>query len=143
MAARLEALAPGYLQRVRRASLRLAHRDGSVVDMATALADVEDTAAFDLDVPTLSRRRSGRLTKVAIKKLVSWYLRYLTQQVAAFSAAVTRFAAVVAERSDRLEASSASMQRELQGLGRRVDHLEAALGRSASGPDGDAGPRPG
>jgi hypothetical protein len=137
-AVRLDAIAPGYLARVRAASQRLAHRDHSVVTLLTALADIEDTFTFDLEVPTLSRRRVGRLLKVAVTKLVAFYLRYLTVQMAAFSAAVHRFAGVLVERTDQLEERTAALTADLQRLGERVEHLE---GRGS--PPGPRPPIPG
>ncbi len=123
---RLEAIAPGYLGRVRRTALRLAHRDSTDADATMALADVEDTAAFDLDAPTLSRLRVGRLIKLGVKKLVGWYLRYLTQQLAAFSRAVSRFGAVLVARADQIEETTATLGRDLERLRRRVERLEGA-----------------
>jgi hypothetical protein len=128
-ARRLEALAPGYLARVRRASSRLARRDGSIVDLVTALADVQDAAAFDIDVPTLSRRRVGRLVKVAVRKLTGWYMRYLTQQVAAFAAAVAHLGAMLIDRADRIEEANTAVAADLERLRQRVQRLEEGRSR--------------
>jgi hypothetical protein len=133
-AERLEVLAPGYLARVRRASGRLARRDDSLVDLVTALADVQDAAVFDIDAPTLSRLRIGRLVKLAVRKLTGWYLRYLTQQVAAFAAAVAHLGAMLIDRADRIEEANTAMAADLERLRQRVQHLEDGRSRGDGSP---------
>jgi hypothetical protein len=126
---------------VRRASSRLAHRGTAVIDVVTALADVEDTALVDIEVPILSSRRSVRAVKLGVRKLVAWYLRYLTQQVTAFHAAVSRFGAVLVERTDQIEESTATLARDLHDLAQRVERLEEGVpNRATAGaePEGTA-----
>ena len=132
---RLETMAPGYLDRVRAGTRRLAHRDGPVVDVTLALADVEDTAVVDLEVPTLSSLRVGRLVKVAIKRLTTWYLRYLAQQISAFGLAVTRLGTLLVARTDRIEETTKDLTRDVERLRARVERLEGTTGGDA-GSDG-------
>jgi hypothetical protein len=130
---RLEGIAPGYLAKVRLAAARTGRHHGDSGDVEAVLAEVAMVATVDVDVPTLSRRRSVSVLKRVVKTLIGWYLRYLGDQVSALGASVSSLGTALSERSDRLEADTLATALELQRLRRRVDDLEAAAGRSADG----------
>ena len=118
----MEQIAPGYLELVRSASAALAVSGrGPASDFGSELAAVAEAARFDLDVPTVSSFPGGAHLKTAVKRATSWYLRYLTVQLAAFAAAVVAMGEALAER---LEGDRAEMDAELDELRQRVERLE-------------------
>ena len=120
--ARLEQIAPGYLELVRSASAALAVSGRRPAgDLGSELVAVAEAASFDLDVPTVSSLPGGAHLKTAVKRATSWYLRYLTVQLAAFAAAVVAMGEALAER---LEGDRAEMDAELDEIRQRVERLE-------------------
>jgi hypothetical protein len=119
-----ERIAPGYVARVRAAAARLAVGAPRGGDLEALLADVQETASIDVDVPTLSRRTSVRGVKTGVKALTGWYLRYVGQQVTAFGNAVVSFGTAIVERTGELEAAQAASLQRLQALEARVQRLE-------------------
>lgn len=127
-AARIEQLAPGYLDQVRQASGRLARHGSDFDHVRSLVADVNDAAQIDVEVPTRSRLRAGRVLKTAIKRLVGWYLRYLGDQVAQLGEAVVRLGDAVAERSETIEGRTKRLELDLATLEGRVARLEGEGG---------------
>jgi hypothetical protein len=123
-AARLEREAPGYLERVRRATMRLAARPGTLGDPRIALDALGEVTTVNVDVPTASRRRPVRVIKVVIRRLLGWYLRYLGDQVTVLGQAVARLGAALVERTEQLGDETAKLQRDVNGLAERVERLE-------------------
>ena len=119
----------GYLARVRSAADRLAVTEGVQEDVRSAALLLEQQAVIDVEAPVASRTLPQRLVKQVVRKLVGWYLRFLGHQVGILGQATARFALVVAERLDRLEASQtaerAAMAAEIAALQARVAELEA------------------
>jgi len=122
---RLDAVAPGYLQRARQLAGALAMKDRGDGDVRAVLRDLEETAAFDVDVPVLSRRRAGRYVKSSIKAAVAWYFRYVGQQLIAFGETVAAWGEIVTDRLVDLEQSTAELQSEVARLKSRLSALEA------------------
>lgn len=125
-AERLEAVAPGYLERVRAAVARLARRDVAAERSRVALAELRELVDVDVDVPTRSRRRAAGALKAAVKLLVGWYLRYLGDQVTAIGRATVALGEALVDRSERTAARTAALGEELQDLRARIERLEAA-----------------
>jgi hypothetical protein len=127
-----------YLGQVRAAAFRLGRR-GSDDGVADAVADVEDAATIDVDIPTVSHRPAVRLIKRTVKSLVGWYLRYLAEQTTVLGQATARLGTALAERADRMEGTTTGLAAEVARLRARVDELEGreGSGRDRSGP----GPR--
>jgi len=123
-AARLERNAPGYLDRVRRATARLAARDGLAGDPRIALESLRDVAVIDVEVPTVSARREVHLVKVMIRRLIGWYLRFVGEQVTVLGQATVRLGATLVERTDQLGDETASLQRDVAAITARVEALE-------------------
>jgi hypothetical protein len=123
--ARLDQIAPGYLDRVRSAASDLSLADREPSDVRAALMYVEDMARVDVDIPTASRRSVVRWLKGAVKRLVGWYLRYLGEQVTALGQAVGHLGTVLADRTDVLVETTAELQTKVNDLTARVDRLEA------------------
>ena len=97
-----------YLARIRTAAARFAVTQGVQDDVRSAALLLEQQAVIEVDVPVASRTLPQRLVKQAVRKLVGWYVRYLGHQVGILGQATARFAAVVAERLDRVEAAQTS-----------------------------------
>ncbi|HWG74296.1 MAG TPA: hypothetical protein VG184_09605 [Acidimicrobiales bacterium] len=151
---RLEAVAPGYLERVRQATGRLAvrarpagvggHEDatpdapaherrgadaGGPLDTGAgaarlALLAVEDAATIDVDVPVASRQRAAQPLKAGVKRLVGWYVSYLGQQVTVLGRSVTRLGAVLVERTEELDARTEAISGDVARLAERIERLE-------------------
>jgi hypothetical protein len=118
-----------YLARVRTAAARLAVTEGERDDVRSAALLLEQQAVIDVEVPVASRTLPQRLVKQVVRKLVGWYVRFLGHQVGILGQATARFALVVAERLDRLEAAqaaaAAAQAAEIAALQARVADLEA------------------
>jgi len=119
----------GYLARVRTAAARLAVTEGVQDDVRSAALLLEQQAVIDVEVPVASRTLPQRLVKLVVRKLVGWYVRFLGHQVGILGQATARFALVVAERLDRIEAAQtaerAAMAAEIAALQARIAELEA------------------
>ena len=118
------ALEDDELDRIRRATRRLAPFDAAHADLRAALALLDAQATIDVDVPTGSRVRAGSQVKRVVKRATAWYLRYLGNQVMLLGRATVQLGTALVERTEALEASSAGMRRELDGLAARVAELE-------------------
>lgn len=71
--------------------------------------------------------------------LAGWYLRWLGQRVDALDAATGELGGVLEARTDRLEATAASLAASVADLRRRLDELEPRVELAGPGP----GPGPG
>jgi len=118
-----------YLARVRAAGSRLAVTEGVQDDVRSAALLLEQQAVIDVEAPVASRTMPQRLVKMLVRKLVGWYVRFLGHQVGILGQATARFALMVAERLDRIEAAQAAeraaMAAEIAALQARVAELEA------------------
>jgi hypothetical protein len=119
-----------YLARVRTAAARLAVTEGVQDDVRCAALLLEQQAVIDVEAPVASRTLPQRLVKQVVRKLVGWYVRFLGHQVGILGQATARFALVVAERLDRIEAAEAAAHAaqaaEISALQARVAALEAS-----------------
>ena len=118
-----------YAARVRAAAGRLAVTEGGRDDVRSAALLLEQQAVIDVEAPVVSRSLPQRLVKLVVRKLVGWYVRFLGHQVGILGQATGRFALVVAERLDRLEAAQsaerAATEARIAALEARVAELEA------------------
>jgi len=121
---RLERNAPGYLERVRRATSRLEARDGVQGDPRIALESLRDVAVIDAEVPTVSSRREVHLLKVVIRRLIGWYLRFLGAQVTVLGQATVRLGTSLVERTEQLGDETAALQRDVAAIEARLEALE-------------------
>ena len=118
-----------YVSRVRAAAGRLAVTEGGRDDVRSAALLLEQQAVIDVEAPVASRTLPQRLVKQMVRKLVGWYVRFLGHQVGVLGQATGRFALVVAERIDRVEAAQsaerAAMTDRIAALEARVAELES------------------
>jgi hypothetical protein len=118
-----------YVARVRAAAGRLAVTEGVQDDVRSAALLLEQQALIDVEVPVASRALPQRLVKQMVRKLIGWYVRFLGHQVGSLGHAAARFALLVAERLDRIEAAQSAereaMAAEIAALKARVADLEA------------------
>jgi hypothetical protein len=117
-----------YLDRIRRVTARLAAMEAPHDDARAALLVVQDHTTIDVEVPTASRFRGGTLLKTAVKRLIRFYLTYVTRQVGLLGHAMVRFGEALVERTERLEQSTAAVEDRVDALERRVQGLERTLG---------------
>ncbi len=117
-----------YLARVRAAAARMAVTEGVQDDVRSAALLLEQQAVIELEVPVASRTLPQRLVKQVVRKLVGWYVRFLGHQVGILGQATARFALVVAERLDRVEAAQTAATEaqaaRIAALESRVAELE-------------------
>ncbi|MHB8190766.1 MAG: hypothetical protein ACYDHP_10200 [Ferrimicrobium sp.] len=73
-------ISPSYLHRI---DALLSEMEPPLVslDTETHLRRFEQASFFDIDVPTASRKPGVALVKKTIRRGISWYLNYLTQQL--------------------------------------------------------------
>jgi len=118
-----------YLARVRTAAQRMAVTEGGQDDARTAALLLEQQALIDVDPPVAARTLPQRLVKIVVRKLVGWYVHFIGHQVGLLGQATARFALIVAERLDQVEAAQgaerAAMAAEIAALQARVAELEA------------------
>ena len=119
-----------YVAHVRAAAGRLALREATSGDVRAAIDELGELARIDIDVPVLSRHRSGRLVKQGVKQLGGWYVRYVAQQVTILGLATVRLGDALAQRGDALDAALTESRAELAALRERVERLEAATPRA-------------
>ena len=124
----LEADDLAYVEKVRRATRRLGDRIGE--DIQGALQDLRHAAHFDVEPPIVSARREVALVKSGVKRLSSWYMRYLSAQLDAFAATLVRLGETLSARTDRLEERSDQLEGGLEALAKRVARLERTEGRT-------------
>jgi hypothetical protein len=113
-------------------------------DDLDALLEQADRGAFvDVDVPTGSRLPAVSFVKRFLRKLMSWYLRYVAQQVSVFASSVVGALKLLGRRIEQLEASTPGADPAVREASRRasappdlssvtaavVDHLRGATGR--------------
>jgi hypothetical protein len=136
-----------YIEKVRQATRRLRAREISRDNSARenvqeSLDALRDVAAFDVEVPTASTRREWEYLKVTVKKLTSWYLRYLAGQLNAFGGQVQRLGETLAARTDGLEAAADELAARMELAEERLGRLEAMNNarttRTKRGPSKDA-----
>jgi hypothetical protein len=117
-----------YLAKIRRATARMGSRDVAADDLRAALLVVEDHASIDLDVPTASSRKAVALTKVAVKRLIGWYLRYVGDQATLLGQAMVRLGSGLVEHTERLEHTTGTLAADVAALSARVERLEQETG---------------
>jgi SAM-dependent methyltransferase len=105
-------------------------------DLDSVIAAAERHAFIDPDLPTASNNQVAGIVKRVEKKLISWVVHYLSQQVSAFGGVVAQALKLVARRLERLEEVSAGADPELLPVsnGPRLDdvvtgHLAGVQGR--------------
>ena len=132
-----------YLARVRTAAARLGVTEGDRDDVRSAALLLEQQAVIEVEVPVASRTLPQRLVKQLVRKLVGFYVRFLGHQVGILGQATARFALVVAERLDRIEAAQATDQAaqaaRIADLQARVAVLEAGRPATRIPAERDAG----
>ncbi|MGE0879764.1 MAG: hypothetical protein AB7L13_18230 [Acidimicrobiia bacterium] len=89
-------------------------------DMAVVLDRAERASFIDVDVPTASNLPGVPFVKGVLRKLMAWYLRYVTQQVSALGGMLVRAMKALNGRVARLEeavpAASPRVLDELRSL---------------------------
>lgn len=128
---RLAEIAPGYLEQVRQAARAMAVDDPGAEDARAALDAVDHFSAIDIDVPTGSRFPLAAVLKLAIKKLIGWYLGFFGRQLTVFGQAVSNLADILVERDERRAQEVAGLKSELERLSDRIDQLERSAGKPA------------
>ncbi len=118
-------------------------RDNSAREnVQESLDALGDVATFDVEVPTASTRREWEYLKVAVKRLTSWYLRYLAGQLNAFGGQVQRLGEALAARTDGLETAADELAARMELAEERLGRLEAMSNartpRAKRGPSKDA-----
>lgn len=113
-------------------------------DDLDALIEQADRGAFvDVDVPTASRVPPVAIVKRVLRKLMSWYLRYLAQQISVFASSAVGALKLLGRRVEQLEASTPGADPAVREASRRasslpdvmphaatiVEHLRGATGR--------------
>jgi hypothetical protein len=90
-------------------------------DDLDALLEQADRGAFvDVDVPTGSRLPAVGVVKKLLRKLMSWYLRYVAQQVSVFAASVVGALKLIGRRIEALEAATPGADPAVREASRRA-----------------------
>lgn len=85
---------------------RFAPASASTDDLDALIEQADRGAFVDVDVPTGSRLPAASVVKKVLRKLMSWYLRYVAQQVTVFASAVVGALKLLGRRVEALEAST-------------------------------------
>ncbi len=102
--------------------------------MKRSLDALREVATFDVEVPTASQRREWEYVKIAIKRLTSWYFRFLAAQLNIFGAHVLNLGDTLAARTDGLESASDELAVRLGAAEERLRRLEALSDTRTAGP---------
>ena len=131
-----------YIEKVRQATRRLKARESKPDNVREALDALRGVSTFDVEVPTASQRREWEYVKIAIKRLTSWYFRFLAAQLNLFGAHVLNVGDTLAARADGLESASDELAVRLGAAEERLRRLEALSesrsARAERGPSKDA-----
>lgn len=123
-AARLESLAPGYLERVRRLARARSVAPTPAGRVAQALELVDEASVCNVDAPAVSRRRSGRVMKRLVGTLVRFYMLHMAGQVTDLGGSVSCLGGALADYIADLEAEVGRLRAEVSDLEERVSRLE-------------------
>jgi hypothetical protein len=134
-----------YIEKVRQATRRLKAREpalgGSEADSVRVSLDaLREVATFDVEVPTASQRREWEYIKVAIKRLTSWYFRFLAAQLNVFGAHVINLGDTMAAKTEGLQSATDELAVRLgaaEARLRRLEGLSEARTSRARVPAGD------
>ncbi len=85
---------------------RFAPAGATGTDFDALVARADSSWFVDLDVPTASNLPGVGLVKRVLRKLMAWYLRFVTQQVSAFGHTVVEALRTLGRRVDRLEGAT-------------------------------------
>ena len=121
-AARLEEIAPGYLDRIRRRAADLGVPRTPLERARRAVDLVEETSHINPAVPVSSTRRTGRILKQGVGKLTYFYVRFVADQVVDMGESASWMGTALCDYVAGLEA-------EVTALAERVARLEQASGR--------------
>ncbi len=121
---RLEAVAPGYLAQVRRATEDLAAPSGS--DQVSAWIGALEHLSIPVEAPVRSRRRGGRLVKVALTRALAHRTTQISDHLLATGRAFANLAAVLDQRTTQAEQEVRGAREELARLRERIVALERA-----------------
>ena len=121
---------PGdYVRQVRSATGALGVSAAGDDPVRQAALLLEYQAAVDIEAPVRDPRRSRRLVKGVIRKLIGWYIRFLGDQINVVGRTAARLGLATAERLERLDADHAALRAEVNGelarLRARVAELES------------------
>ena len=120
-----------YIEKVRRATRALSSWKTDPEDVRQALQDVRGVSSFDVEVPTDHARREVQYLKTGVKRVLSWYMRYLSGQLNAFGTSVVRLGETLAARTERLESGTEELAARLGVIEERLGRLES---RTATAP---------
>jgi polyhydroxyalkanoate synthesis regulator phasin len=126
-----------YAERVRAAVRRLDPLPAGPLSVRQALALVTQEARIDVDAPLRTRRPGARVAKLAVKRVMAWYLQYVASQVSDLGQAMVHLGEAVSARLDGvqadLDALRSSAAGDVEELRRRVAALEAGFGKATPG----------
>lgn len=115
-AARLEAVAPGYLERIRRRAAELGV-PRTPRDRARRSVDiVAESATLNLAAPTASRNPVGRVVKRVVAKLVRFYLVFVAEQIRDLGESASWMGNALYEYTAGLEAEVADLRERVRRL---------------------------
>jgi hypothetical protein len=122
-AARLEEIAPGYLDRIRRRAAELGVPKTPLERARRAVDLVTETSHINPAAPAGSSRRSGRVLKQAVGRLTYFYVRFIADQVVDLGESTSWMGSALCDYVAGLEVEVASLKE-------RVARLEQASARS-------------
>jgi hypothetical protein len=76
---------------------------GASDDFDEVISQAETQSFIHADVPTLSNVRGVSQVKRVLRKVMAWYMRFITTQITAFAGAITRAVKLLGARVDNLE----------------------------------------
>lgn len=121
-AARLEEMAPGYLDRIRRRAAELGVPRNPQERARRSVDLVVETARIDANAPIGSHRLSGRIAKRVVGTLTRFYVLSLADQMTDLGESTSWMGAALCDYVAGLEA-------EVHALRERVTRLEETQGR--------------
>lgn len=113
-----------YVQLAARLAGQMAVTDVKPGDLDHAILLIEQTASIDFDIPTISSTPPLRASKVVVKRLVGFSVRFIANQVTLLGNSLVTFGHAVTLRIEQLDEQTAATQATMVDLERRVAALE-------------------
>ena len=114
--ARLQEIAPGYLDRIRRKAAELGVARTPLERARRSIDLVTETSHINPSAPVASHRRSGRIMKRGVGMLTYFYIRFIVDQVQDMGESASWMGTALCDYVAGLESEVASLRERVRRL---------------------------
>ncbi len=112
---------------------RLAPGSSEAGSFDDALEEAEGASMIDAEVPVSSRLPAGRFVKRVLRKAISWYMRFVVQQVRQSTQAIMRVLHMMDERLGGVEGSMVDLSARVEAVAAGVPRMATVVSPSWRG----------